>query len=308
MRWVLVLLFSFSLLSCGGRDWKLQNVEVLPQNASVAVLGQSVQFQALGHYSSGPYSKVSDITDQVSWQSSNQAIATVNSSGLATTIDSGQATITATMNKIEPASANLVSTAITRDLASIEILPAGGTQTVYALGQTAQFVAIGTFSASPLTEDVTAQVRWGSADTNVATINPSGLATAVSCSASNPPCTTAITATFTNLDGNTATAMPSSLAVQPNGNTPQLPTLTVYLVGQGTGTITSSPAGLSCTSGSTSGATCTGFFPLNSTVSLTAVPATGTAFGGWSSNCAPDTGNPCTVTMNNNQSVGAILN
>jgi hypothetical protein len=82
-----------------------------------------------------------------------------------------------------------------------------------------------------------------------------------------------------------------------------LPSLSVYLVGSGSGTVVSSPAGINC-SGSGSG--CSAFFPQGSTVTLTASP--GSSFGGWSANCTPDTANPCTVTMSTNQTVGAIFN
>jgi hypothetical protein len=96
----------------------------------------------------------------------------------------------------------------------------------------------------------------------------------------------------------------SNLSVDPGGGGSSLPSLSVYLVGAGTGTVVSSPAGINC-SGSGSG--CTAYFPAGSTVTLTATPSSGT-FGGWSSNCTPDAANPCTVTMGTNQTVGAIFN
>ena len=69
-------------------------------------------------------------------------------------------------------------------------------------------------------------------------------------------------------------------------------TLTVTKAGTGAGTVTSSPAGLSC------GATCVSSFDLGSTVTLTASPASGSTFAGWSGpgiSC-PGTGD-CTVTL-----------
>jgi hypothetical protein len=96
----------------------------------------------------------------------------------------------------------------------------------------------------------------------------------------------------------------SNITVEPNGGGSNLPSLSVYLVGAGTGTVVSSPVGINC---SGSGAGCTAYFPQGSTVKLTATPSSG-SFGGWSANCTPDNGNPCSATMNTNQTVGAIFN
>src|SRR6266436_8178145 len=52
--------------------------------------------------------------------------------------------------------------------------------------------------------------------------------------------------------------------------------LTVTLAGAGTGTVTSSPTGISCPG------TCSGTFTNVSQITLTATPATGFGFAGWS--------------------------
>ena len=75
-------------------------------------------------------------------------------------------------------------------------------------------------------------------------------------------------------------------------------TLTVTLSGAGSGTITSSPAGINC------GATCTGTYQLNTQVTLTAAPASGSEFQGWSGACS-GTGATCIVTLDSAKSVGA---
>ena len=76
-------------------------------------------------------------------------------------------------------------------------------------------------------------------------------------------------------------------------------TLTVTDTGTGTGTVTSSPAGISC------GATCSASFASGTMVSLTATPASGSAFAGWSGACS-GTG-ACSVTMNAATSVTAMF-
>jgi hypothetical protein len=77
------------------------------------------------------------------------------------------------------------------------------------------------------------------------------------------------------------------------------PVLSVTPDGTGTGTVTSKPAGINC------GSDCQQPFDEGTTVTLTAVPAQGSSFGGWSGACNAD---PCTVTMNGNRSVTATFN
>lgn len=76
--------------------------------------------------------------------------------------------------------------------------------------------------------------------------------------------------------------------------------LTVSKSGTGTGTVTSSPAGISC------GATCSASFTSNSTVLLTAVPATGSTFTGWVG-CSSTSGTTCTVSMTAVESIDATF-
>jgi ribosomal protein S16 len=66
-------------------------------------------------------------------------------------------------------------------------------------------------------------------------------------------------------------------------------TLSVSKTGTGSGTVTSSPAGISC------GSTCSHAFNYNTSVVLTAAPAAGSKFSGWSGSCT-GTGT-CTVIM-----------
>jgi hypothetical protein len=66
--------------------------------------------------------------------------------------------------------------------------------------------------------------------------------------------------------------------------------LTVVKTGAGSGTVTSSPAGIDC------GATCTASFYGGLTVTLTAAAATGSTFAGWSGAGCSGTGT-CVVTM-----------
>jgi hypothetical protein len=74
--------------------------------------------------------------------------------------------------------------------------------------------------------------------------------------------------------------------------------LTVTTAGSGTGTVTSNPAGITCP------ATCAASVVAGTTVSLSANPAPGSAFSGFSGAC---NGNNCTITVNSAANVTATF-
>jgi len=301
---------TVSLSTQGGGARTLSSISIIPSNQTLSTLGESAQFIAIGTFSAPPTTE--NLAGQVTWASSDTDVATIDSSGLATSVSCGTSSCVTTVTASATAQSGstvIGASALTvapgsppqpRTLSTINIMPGIGSQTLNALGETAQFIAIGTFTASPITVDLTNTVTWASSDMDVATIDSSGLATAVGCTPP-APCLTNITASATAQNGTLVIAA-SNLSVNPGSGGSGLPSLSVYLVGAGTGSVVSSPAGINC-SGSGSG--CTAFFPLGSSVTLTATPG---GFGGWSANCTPNTTSPCTVTMNTNQTVGAIFN
>ena len=100
-----------------------------------------------------------------------------------------------------------------------------------------------------------------------------------------------------------STTSTSTLTVASTGagsGTTSISTLAVSSTGAGSGTVTSSPAGISC------GATCSASFTNGAAVTLTAVPAAGSTFTGWSGNGCSGTGT-CTVTVNTATSVTATF-
>ena len=331
--------FSLLLLSalifaigCGGgnKSSSFKSLELTPASAILDSTNLTVQFSATAVYQQGMNT---DVTNTVTWKSDNPGVATITGSGLVTSINAGKTRISATMQVDTgptTASAYLLvetgpptSTPTPRTLSSIAIIPATGSQTLYAPNETAQFLAVGTFNTDPITADVTDQVNWQSSDVDVATINASGLATAVNCPL-NTNCVTIITASCTwdssTSRCDTASTPPpplivetSDLAITPSSGA-FLPSLTVYPVGQGwsgASAITSTPVGINCAAtpaSGASGASCTAYFVQGSTVTLTATAASGVVVG-FSSNCLPIPSTAsCTVTMSGNQTVGVIFN
>jgi hypothetical protein len=332
----------------------LTSLAIIPSAQILNTLGQTSQFIAIGTYSSSPTTQ--DLTTSATWTSSDNAVATVGSAGTTPATTPGQATAvscgapsctaTITAKVTDPVSGDITgSAALTVSpgaattgvtLTNLTIIPGIGTQTLYAIPQTAQFIALGTFN-NGVTSDITNSVTWQSSATNIASISPTGatggLATSVSCTSPvfPPICSSVITATCPSgnlgcqcLPGSSNTCSPASdvvgtsnLTVEPGSQNPMnpnnLPELNVYTVGAGTGTVASlSPSpttAIDCKSGSVTD--CAGFFTVGETVTPTAQPTLGT-FGGFSANCAPvvPATNPasCTITMTGDQTVGAIFN
>jgi Divergent InlB B-repeat domain len=79
-------------------------------------------------------------------------------------------------------------------------------------------------------------------------------------------------------------------------------TLTVAVEGSGSGTVSSSPSGVSC------GSTCAAQFNHTSQVTLTETPTSGSTFAGWSGAGCSGTQTTCQVTMNATENVTASFN
>ncbi len=181
---------------------KLSSIALLPANPSQIAAGSTMQFFAHGTYSDGA---VADITGQVSWNSDNDNIATIDINGLATGVTAGQADITASLAGITSPAAilpvipapvttttnsgpALVSIAITQpSTPSINLILAGT--------PTQQFVATGTYSDGS-TAVITTLVTWVSSATGVASISSAGLAKGLAAG------TTLITATMPGVVSN----------------------------------------------------------------------------------------------------------
>jgi len=308
---------TVDITGSGSSGRSLTSITIVPTSQTLMAVGEPGQFLAIGNYSAYPLTQ--DITNQATWISSDTAVAIVNSGGLATAVSTGTATISAESNGVVGSSVVTVTSSNTaHQLTGLTVIPATGTAYTNALGETVQYIAIGSFIGNPTTQDMTSQVSWISSDVRVATINAAGLATAVGSEGSGYPQVTAITAMATSNTSATITGT-SDLHVG-NSGVNNLPSLTVYMFGQGVGDVVNAPPPpnvIQC-GPDYSQAGCTGHFTLNTPVTLVATPKSGSIFGGFSANCTPVpdactaketwvTSCTCQLTMGDNQTVGAVF-
>ena len=218
----------------------LTSISVTPTSSTIEE-GQTQQFTATGSFDDG---STADLTSTATWTSSNETVATIDASGLATGLAKGTTNITATQDGVTSNTAFLEVTAPPPPptLTSISVTP---TSTTIEEGQTQQFTATGSFDDGS-TADLTSTATWASSNTAAATVDASGLATGIAVGTTN------ITATQDGVTSNTA-----SLEVTAP---PPPPTLT---------SISVTPTSTTIEEGQTQQFTATGSFDDGSTADLT---------------------------------------
>ena len=156
---------------CGGGDQgrdpvlglpatSLVSVAVSPTTASVAI-GATQQFTATAAYSDG---SARDITLLSAWTSATPAAGTVDAArGIAIGVAAGTSVITAAF---EGKSGSATLTVLPARLVSLAVAPVNPSINI---GNTQQFVALGTFSDNT-TRDISAVSTFSSASTNVASV------------------------------------------------------------------------------------------------------------------------------------------
>jgi trimeric autotransporter adhesin len=198
----------------------LSSITVRPVNKKISPF-TSQQFQAIGTYTDG---STHNVTGQVSWTSSNTAVATIGGSGRAKALTPGSTTITATLGSISGSSTLDVSNAT---IVSISVTPSGRT---IAPGTRLTFAATGVFS-DHTTQVITRDCTWASDNHAVATVGAGGTATAIG------PGTANISATFNGVSGmaplNVSSATLSSISVTP-ASAVLVPTTSANCVATGT--------------------------------------------------------------------------
>jgi hypothetical protein len=184
------------LCACGGKGGLIgggQNgitltaITLAPTNPTVAFSKSPMatqQFTVMGSYSLG---QPKDITSQMTWQSLDTTVATIDSSGKATAVKSGQVIITTMILDPTTQKTFKASTTLTfvPQLSSISISPASAT---IAKGTAQRFSASGTYNDGGQA-DITSLVAWNSSQPATATVSSSagtqGMATGIAAGATN---------------------------------------------------------------------------------------------------------------------------
>jgi hypothetical protein len=219
---LLLVLFSLPLALLLTACNKVQALSIVP-GPGIEVLtaaGQTAQYTAFAQeqMGSGPIT-TANVTNSVTWSTSNPNVATINSSGLATAVEPGYVEITAVASDGAIAASDLTvisAGTTTQTTPWISILPGSVAETF--IGETTQFTATGNLTGIGSTQDVTTQVQWLSSNAQVATISSGGLVTA----GANSGATTIIA----EYGGLTASAT-VSVTISGTGTTTGVPSLTV---------------------------------------------------------------------------------
>ena len=178
-------------------------------------------------------------------------------------------------------------------------------------GLTVQLRALGTYIHPPVTKDITSQVTWASNDTQMMTVDSTGLLTVTGLSCGG----TLVSATVqTNTSSGGLSSSGAIVTGYMTGNVVCFtssggggggsPALTVTFGGNGAGTVTDSAQAINCATPTPCA------FPVASgtALTLTATPAGASVFGSWAGCDSANNINPCTLTMSGNRTVTATFN
>jgi len=181
---------AIGVVSCGERS-HLTEIQITPADTGMAI-GTTLQLTGTGVLSDG----VTFLESFLTWTSSNSDIASVDSSGLVTAPSATAGAIlgTITITATETDSHTNVSGSTTVSICTVSAIAVTPVNPSMAVSTSYQFTATATLS--PLssgvtpTQNVSSYMTWASSNTDVATVDTTGIVTAGSVTG-----TTTITAT-----------------------------------------------------------------------------------------------------------------
>lgn len=160
-----------AVISCGGDDGPSEpqvpaTINVSPSSAELSSLGETLQLNATVLDQNGQ----AIAGAAVSWATSDDAVATVNATGVVTAVQNGSATITATSGSATGAAA----LSVVQRPAQITVSPDAAM--FESIGDTVRLTAQAADANGNAVPD--ASLNWTSADDAVATVDEGGLVTA----------------------------------------------------------------------------------------------------------------------------------
>jgi hypothetical protein len=292
----------------------LQSITITPASATIAE-SQTQQFRAEGFYLDGT---IQDITTSVTWGSSNTAIAqisnTTGTNGLATAgTTAGQTTISASLSGLNSSNSPVLTVNGSSPVLAITKTHTGNF-TQGQSGATYTVTVSNGASAGPTNGTVTVKDTIPTGLTLVSMAGTGWTCVMSSCTRSDVlaagasyPSITVTVNVASNAPGSVVNAVSVSGGGSATANATDTTTittgtaLTVTEAGTGSGTVTSAPTGINCPT------TCSVNFASGAQVTLTASPADGSTFAGWSGAGCTGTGT-CVVTVIAATAVTATFN
>lgn len=168
-------------------DKPLVSLSITPA-APTLVVGLTQQLAAIGTYADN---STKDLSSAVVWSSETSTVATIDATGLLTSLGVGTSKITATLGTVT-ASTSVTVTKVP-EVVSIAVTPGNP---IIAIGLTQAFTATATMT-DDTTKDLTTQATWTSGTPTAASIANTGIATGLAVG------TSTITATFHGITGST---------------------------------------------------------------------------------------------------------
>jgi hypothetical protein len=207
----------------GCSSTQIDAITVTPTTTTFDGLGGHVQLKAIATINHGGHpATYEDVTDQVSWSTPLVSVLTISSTGDVTITGTGLTQVIGTINGfpgvvsgsatvcaqlVNPPSGGFTcagASAAVKRVTKFSLVQS--VQAPAAPGETRQFLAVRT-SDEGGQQDLTGSVTWTSSDQSVATVNESGMVTALSHG------TTTIMASVTNSD-RTVVAAAANLIVK----------------------------------------------------------------------------------------------
>jgi hypothetical protein len=205
---------------------------------------------------------------------------------------------------------NLFSCAHSQQLVAIQIQPS--VETIGAsnipvsddAGQQVQLRALGSYIHPPVTKDITNEVTWASNDTQMFTVNATGMLTATG-NACGGTLVSATSTTNTSTGGISSSGaivtgyMTGNVTCFTGTGTGTGPAITVTFANSNTGNVTFSPSGIICSSPSP----CVEEFSDGTAITLTATPTGSSQSASWTGCPITTNTNVCTFTLETNTTV-----
>lgn len=147
-------------------DLAVSQIQIIPATVQLAI-GTTTKLTAIATFADN---STQDVSSQIAWLSSNNAVATVDNTGLVTGVAAGSVTLSATLLGVTATTSIQVNNT---SVSALQVIPA---ITTIALGTKSQLQAIAAF-ADGSTQDVSSQAQWSSSAPITASVDSLGLVT-----------------------------------------------------------------------------------------------------------------------------------